>query len=201
MASISLKYKSKQGNLTAPGDVDPGAMIPIATVTISSATANATFSNIPQNYEHLQIRWSGKEESNGTSNWYGLAATFNSDSGSNYNNHYLGTYAVTGGGAQTTFADNSAQTYVNVSIIGRGNGDNITFGSGIIDILDYTNTNKYKTVRSLSGFIYNPTPNRLDFMSGMWRNTAAITSIGLSNAGNFATGTTFSLYGIKRAGA
>ena len=48
MASISLKNKSKSGNLTAPGDVDPGAMIPIATSTVSSATATVTFSSIPQ---------------------------------------------------------------------------------------------------------------------------------------------------------
>ena len=51
MASISLKYKSKSGNLTAPGDVDLGAMIPLMTAT-PSGTGTVTFSNIPQSYEH-----------------------------------------------------------------------------------------------------------------------------------------------------
>lgn len=201
MGIISLKTKDQLGSLTSPANIDLGALIPISSIIISTSTSSATFSNIPQFYEHLQIRWSGKEESNGTSNWYGLAAQFNGDAGSNYSNHYLGAYAVTGGGGQTSFADNSSQAYMNVSIISRGNGDNITFGSGIIDILDYANTNKFKVMRSISGFIYNPTPNRIDYMSGTWRSTAAINTISLSNAGNFASGTRFDLYGIKRAGA
>ena len=49
MGAISLKYKSKSGNLTAPGDVDPGAMIPIATTALTTTAANITFSNIPKN--------------------------------------------------------------------------------------------------------------------------------------------------------
>ena len=56
MASISLKNKSKSGNLTAPGDVDPGAMIPLMTTTVGTAVSAVTFSDIPQAYEHLQIR-------------------------------------------------------------------------------------------------------------------------------------------------
>ena len=58
MASISLKNKSKSGNLTAPGDVDLGAMIPIATTTLASGAASIIFTDIPTNYEHLQLRMS-----------------------------------------------------------------------------------------------------------------------------------------------
>ena len=71
------------------------------------------------------------------------------------------------------------------------------FSGGVIDILDYANTNKYKTSRGLSGYDANGS-GLLYLASGLWMNTAAITSIEITDAlGNFATNSTFALYGIK----
>ena len=54
MASISLKYKSKQGTLTAPGDVDLGAMIPLMTTTVGSGgSSTITFSSIQIGRAHV----------------------------------------------------------------------------------------------------------------------------------------------------
>lgn len=200
MGAISLKYKSKSGNLTAPGDVDPGAMVPIATVNLSSADSTfIQFSSIPTNYEHLQLRCFLKSSYTGWSSQVGIR--FNSDATSaNYNSHYL-----EGDGASAT-ASNVGNA--SVAIIGRatsnsaGAGTN-TFSGLIIDILDYANTNKYKTVRGLTGVDVN-TDGYAALYSGLWMSTAAVYDIRLS-AGNgaydFKRYSHAALYGIKRAGA
>jgi len=189
MGAISLKYKSKSGNLTAPGDVDPGAMIPLATTLLSTTATNITFSNIPKEYEHLQIRLLGVSGAT-----YSELA-FNSDFGANYSWHQVTTDATSvtaagGGSANQIFA---AQLGASTSV------PSIT----IIDIFDYSNTSKNKTVRLLnavdangSGFIY--------YRSGSWINTSAISTIRIqaqAGTGTFASGTHAALYGIKRAGA
>jgi hypothetical protein len=72
------------------------------------------------------------------------------------------------------------------------------FGGVVIDILDYKNTNKYKTVRILSGTEYNNSNGGVSFNSGLWQNTDAITTITLQPSGaNFAEYSQFALYGIK----
>lgn len=199
MASISLKYKSKQGNLTAPGDVDPGAMIPLATTTVGSGGASSvTFSSIPQEYEHLQIRFIARDNRSLSYSYFGLR--FNGDTGNNYRNHYLkGTGSVVVSGT-----DGVGARLTSDGIPGSTVSSNI-FGVGIIDILDYKSTNKNKTVRILVG---NDTNGGGDiyFNSGLWFATpAAITSITIidqSNAeGNFSQYSSFALYGIKTAGA
>ena len=189
MAITSLKYKTKLGTLTAPGDVDPGSMIPIATTVLATTAANITFSSIPNTYEHLQIRLLGVSAAT-----YSELA-FNSDFGANYSWHQLTTDATTisvGGGA-------SANQIYAAQLGGSTSVPSVT----VIDILDYSNSNKNKTVKLLnavdangSGFIY--------FRSGAWMNTNAISTIRIAaqgSTGTFASGTHAALYGIKRAGA
>jgi hypothetical protein len=72
------------------------------------------------------------------------------------------------------------------------------FAGTIIDVLDYANTNKYKTLRGLTGYNSNASTDSIDFASGNWRNTAAITSITISPiSGSWAQYSQISLYGIK----
>jgi hypothetical protein len=197
MASISLKYKSKSGNLTAPGDVDPGAMIPLATTTLATATATITFSSIPREYEHLQIRLIGRSSrSSGVSQF---KLNFNGDTGTNYSDHYL---LGSGGGSAIVGHDGASQTFIWANPIAGNTTTAGTFGVGIIDILDYSNTNKNKTVRMLGGFDENG-GGYLGLSSGLWMNTAAITSITIGDGygQNLTTYTSAALYGIKRAGA
>ena len=69
----------------------------------------------------------------------------------------------------------------------------------IIDILDYKDTNKYKTLRGLGGNDANGS-GYVSFNSGSWRSTSAITSIKLyPDTGSFNTYSHFALYGIKGA--
>jgi hypothetical protein len=190
MASISLKYKSKSGNLTAPGDVDLGAMIPIATTTLGSSQSTITFSSIPQNYEHLQIR--------GITAGSGVQSTlrFNSDSGNNYAAHSL-----LGDGSTVSAGGATSQTGINT--IGYLNNVSNVFVPFIIDILDYSNTNKNKTVRYTFGWEKNASGSYIYYASGLWMNTSAINTITISadSSGSIAQYSSYALYGIKRAGA
>lgn len=197
MASISLKNKSKSGNLTAPGDVDPGAMIPIATVTVGTAQSTITFSSIPQNYEHLQIRGISKTSYTGASQ---IGLRFNSDNTTNYNSHYLEGDGTSAAGGNIGAA--------NVAIIARttssgGGYGTSNFGALVLDVLDYANTNKYKTTRCLNGWDVTG-GGYSGFYSGLWLSTSAVNTITLYIGGgafNFAQYSSFALYGIKRAGA
>jgi hypothetical protein len=68
----------------------------------------------------------------------------------------------------------------------------------VLDILDYANTNKFKTVRSLTGVDANGS-GFVALMSGLYRSTTAITSIKLFSTygSNWTSTSTFALYGVK----
>ena len=74
-----------------------------------------------------------------------------------------------------------------------------SYGVNVIDILDYANTNKYKTLRVLTGIDVNGSGGYVQLSSGLWQSSSAITSITLTNSTNYTTATQFALYGIKGA--
>ena len=158
----------------------------ISTVTVGSGgTTNIEFTSISSSYTHLQIR---------STNIFSLAdqaigVQVNSDTSGNYSWHRL----YGSGSAASADASSSTTTMY------------LTFGAGatnreapsIIDILDYANTNKFKTFRCLSGGDNNG-GGFIGFTSGLWRSTSAITSIKLTaSGGNFNQYSSFALYGIK----
>lgn len=117
----------------------------------------------------------------------------NGDTGANYYRH-----ALYGDG---TTASASASTDGNkVLIEALVVGHSASYGFvNITDFLDYTNTNKYKVSRTLSGTDWNGS-GEVNFISGQWRSTSAITSIELSiNSATrkFSSGTKYALYGIR----
>jgi len=119
---------------------------------------------------------------------------FNSDTGSNYSQHYLG------GGGSSTYAGGVANyTYIPaISILQDGNTANV-FATSIIDILEYANTNTFKTTRTLNGYDANGSGEIL-LGSGNWRSTSAISTIVFSpSSGSFKQYSQFALYGIKGA--
>jgi hypothetical protein len=185
MAVISIKNKTKSGSLlNGNAPFIPNDYESIATVTVGSGgSSTITFSSIPSTYQHLQIRAIGI----GTGfNYAGL--NFNSDTASNYSYHQL--Y----GNGSSALADAGANSSVIYTLQG---GTSATFPAiGVIDILDYANTNKNKTVRSLSGYDQNGA-GEVYFRSGDWRSTSAVTSIQITGSTSFAQYTQFALYGIK----
>jgi hypothetical protein len=161
----------------------------IATVTVGGGGAtDITFSSIPSTYTHLQIRATMLN----ASNLYSIKLRFNGDTATNYSAHQL---AATG-----AIVIAGAETSVDIGLIGIGAVSTSLYTSAMItDILDYANTNKYKTVRSISGADGNGS-GQIKFASVNWRSTAAVTSIYINADGStFNQYTQFALYGIKGA--
>lgn len=165
----------------------------IQTVTVGSGGASyAEFTSISGTYKHLQIRAIARD-TDGATGQGAFWIQCNSDTGFNYSWH-----RVYGDGSTATAGSVSSTTAILAGINSRsGNASNI-FAATTVDILDYSNTNKYKTVRGLSS---NET-NSLGYSglhSGLWMNTAAITSIKIfsSSPANWAQYSHFALYGVK----
>jgi hypothetical protein len=169
--------------------VSPTSYESIATVTVGSGgSSSISFTSIPSTYKHLQIRAIGRSTTTVADSTY----RFNSDSGSNYAFHLL----VGNGTAAQAFSSTS-QTFLKASPYIDTNSN--TFGAGVTDILDYADTNKYKTVRTLTGMENNNAGNaQIQFFSGLWQSTTAITSITITpSSSNYAEYSSFALYGIK----
>ena len=177
-----------------PGNIVTSSYESIATQTVGAGgVSSVTFSSIPSTYKHLQVRCINRDS---TTIYYSndLYMNFNGDTGSNYSFHRL--YG-TGSVAQV---DNGAtQTYMLIGQQATAKNASGYFGGNVIDILEYANTNIYKTSRGLGGVDLNGnTDGRMMFQSGNWRNTAAITSITFRAAtGNLEQYSSFALYGVK----
>jgi hypothetical protein len=164
----------------------------IATTTLSSNATTITFSSIPSTYSHLQIRGIARtDRSDG--NQDALKIRYNSDTGNNYTIHYLFANGVSVGSGGTAPSSGNFADGITNSVSAAN-----CFGSFVIDILDYANTNKYKTNKAFSGREDN-TAGATWLESGLWMNTNAISSITIiPNTGpNFVQYSEFSLYGIK----
>lgn len=170
----------------------------IQTVTVGSGgSSSIDFTSIPSTYSHLQIRMISRNTGAGIAGTLDNWLTFNSDSGSNYAYHGL-----QGNGAAAAAFGAGTQTRVRMPNQSPGASSTAsTFGAAVIDILDYTSTNKNKTVRVLYGANDNTTNTeyRAFLLSGLWYATpAAVTSITiLPETATFAQYSSFALYGIK----
>ena len=166
---------------------DAGDFESIATYPVGSGgEATITFSSIPATFAHLQIRAILKQSIGS-----GAFARFNSDTGSNYARHRL-----QGNGSTASAAGDASQDKVLINT-SQGFSD---FGTIVMDILDYANTNKVKTVRHLFGIDLNGS-GAVGVESNLWRDTSAITQIQFisPNGGNYAEYSHFALYGIRSA--
>jgi hypothetical protein len=162
----------------------------IATANGTGSSAVITFSSIPATYTHLQIRNIGRSTSTGTT----ISIRANGDTASNYAFHY-----IYGDGATTGAAGFATQTSMQIAYTTSSSSLADSYGVNVIDILDYANTNKYKTLRVLSGVDVNGSGGYVQLSSGLWQSSSAITSITLTNSTNYTTATQFALYGIKGA--
>jgi len=198
LSASSIRGRTNYGSMLAGNEgYIPTDYQSIQTARVLSGTQSTiSFTSIPSNFQHLQIR--GFAQCNrATFGTDDLNIRFNGDTGSNYAYHRL-----FGNGATPEAGAAASQTFMQV-LSGSGTGNGNTFGVSIIDILDYANTNKNKTMRTLSGDDLNGTvagfPGYVVLSSGLWQSTSAVTSISIiiNTGASFTAGTHFALYGIR----
>lgn len=163
----------------------------IATYTVTgSATASWSLGSIPSTYKHLQIRGYFKTDA---ATW--IPFRVNNDGNTGRATHYLlgtGSAASAGAGLGGTGEGNYA-------IIANAS----QWGSVIIDILDYANTNKLKTTRALTGVDNNGSGGIvLGSILHVTNGNTAVSTVGMDitqygSGAKFEVGSTFALYGIK----
>ena len=169
--------------------VTPTAFDSIQTYTLGSSQSSITFSSIPSTYKHLQLRITC--QASGT---FGgtTGLSMNGNTTSNYTYHVL-----VGNGSSVTSVGYTLNTAIPV---GNGIQQSGVNGVAIVDILDYTSTNKYKTVRSLSGVDNNSTGGVVTLQSGALftgDGLSAVSSITLTpQSASFIANSSFALYGI-----
>ena len=180
-----LKYDSM---LAGNAPFDPAATWLIQRVNGTGSSSTITFSNIPQTYQHLQIRMIGRTTDSSNNTTF-LTVQFNSTAMTNG-------HVLRGDGTSVNaFAGN-----VPLYMPGASAASNI-MGVGIIDIHDYASTTRNKTARYFGGWDGNnalTTSERLQLASSFLDNTNAITSLSIiTNAGSWTASSTFALYGFK----
>jgi hypothetical protein len=157
----------------------------IATNTLGAAAATVTFSSIPGTYTDLVLVMA---TTGTTSSGRDIVIQFNGDTASNYS-----FTALYGDGSAAGSTRGSSATSANLDYYGYM--DN-SLSNRIISIQNYSNTTTYKTFIGRA----NNAATGTDAVVGLWRSTSAITSLLVKPAsiGNeFASGSTFTLYGIK----
>lgn len=162
----------------------PETYEPIATTTLGSNTSSVTFSSIPQTYTDLVLITNTL--ATGTGNDGRLQ--FNGDTSAIYSSTQL--FA---NGVSPTSNSNTNQTSLRLL-----NDYHSTLRSiGIVNIMNYTNSSKWKTCISRFGTSDYSTGTFV----GTWRSNSAITSVTVLVTGgdSFVSGSVFSLYGIKAA--
>jgi len=156
---------------------------PLATVTLSSAVTQVSFSSISGSYTDLVFAiaplGAGEE----------LVAQFNGDLASNYSETILWGNGTTAGAVRDA---NQVYALLNYYAV-----PGTTQGTQIWNVMNYANTTTYKTIFGRA----SRTDNGTEATVALWRSTAAITSVIFrqKNGGSFSTGATFSLYGIAAA--
>lgn len=152
------------------------AMVALATTTLGSAASSVTFGSIPATYRDLRL----------VVNAYGPGGDnsyfrINADSGANYS-----WVSMRGDGSTTASNATSSATEIYITTLGTA------MTTGIAEIIDYSVTDKHKTVLTRG----NDTTAWIQARASRWANTAAVTSIAVTCGGTYSTGSTFSLYGI-----
>jgi hypothetical protein len=166
---------------------------PIASITLVSATSSVTFSGIPQTYTDLVLVIHGRSSWT-TDGYEAINLRFNGDSASNYSLTYL---AASGASASSGRSSNSSALEFgrfNPSTSGNTN-PSVAFAH----IASYANSNVNKTVLGAAAASAEALP--VSRYVGMWRSTAAITSVLVRPAQGaaFAAGSTADLYGLRGA--
>jgi len=166
----------------------------IASNTLSSSAASVTFSAIPNTFTDLVLKTSTRTDLSGGTD-VNLYITFNSDTATNYSITLL---QGTGSAANSNRYTNA--TRLDTALMSQGTGYTAsTFANCEMYIPSYILAQN-KPISDFSVTENNATAARMYLNAGLWRNTAAISSIQIAPvAGNLISGSSFFLYGVKNS--
>lgn len=196
----SAAYGAGFGKVLGSAFEPVGAFDAISTVVVPSGNlSSVTFAGIPQTgYSHLQLRLFTQTNRTiyGRS---GFNITFNSDTGNNYSYHYILAFEE---GSSATASNSVSQPQIRLD--GAGTSVSDSWGILVIDIFDYSNATKNKTIKALTGLSLNALTSgaggEAGIQSGAWYNTSPINSIGIAPGSGESSILQYShlaLYGVK----
>lgn len=152
----------------------------LATVKLTAATSSIIFDSVPFGFGDLIIVVQGTTSVSGNGRM-----RLNSDSGNNYSYVYMG-------GNGTTASSNTA-TLDNYARVSRDADTGASPLQMNINIMDYSATNKHKTILSRANNVVSGTEG----LVSRWQSTAVVTTIEIfASAGTWDIGTTAILYGV-----
>ena len=174
----------------------PATYEPIATTTLGSNASSVSFTSISGSYTDLILVCFYRDTR--AQKYSYPYVRFNSDSGSNYS-----VTSIYGSGSAAFSSRASNQTGLN---IGEGAGASSPaneYSPIILNIINYSNATTNKTTLNRTNNVSGDGGLNVGAQVGLWRSTSAITRIDIYPDGgggtNIASGSTFTLYGIKAA--
>jgi hypothetical protein len=164
----------------------------IKTTYLEADVVTVTMSGIPGTYEHLQLRISARSTRTSSTGWVRLGPNGDTSTG-NKSHHRMQGF---GNGGSSGVTDASTSSLIFYHMPSDYDADAVTYGSMVIDILDYANTNKYTTFQQVSGWAGQGADYAV-FGSGLWAATTTMTSITLDSTDAWTRGSEFTLYGLN----
>lgn len=158
-------------------------------ITANGSVSQVTFTSIPTTYTHLMVVVNGNA-SYGSPDRTTLALRVGNgslDTSSIYS--HTGVY---GNGSTSSSSRGSNLSYIFTGVISEKNG------TTLINLQYYSNTTTFKTILTRGNSLGSTASQDVGVNSGLWRSTSAINTIQIyvADGTNFASGSTFSLYGI-----
>ena len=183
MPNLGIMASQISGHLVPPYDGPYGAYDALASVTLSASASSISFAGIPSDYKHLQVRCMY----NTVTNPDNIGMTLNGSVTSSRQ------HSLSGNGTAASASSTTDNWFTHQA----GASSTIMYGM-VIDLLDYSNTNKNKTLRVLGGGDFNGS-GILFFSSVLYATTSAISSFTLQGNGGqlFTQYSSFALYGVR----
>lgn len=162
----------------------------LANITLGSSASSVTFSSISQAYRDLVLIVFSRDTNASVVTTQFLRVN-NVSSGNLYSSVLM---QGTSGGANST--SSSSQNEWGIGFSAGANASSGIFAQNTYHFLDYSATDKHKTVLSRNDAA-DATNGGARAAALRYAGTAAITTINVLPATSFAAGSTFALYGVK----
>lgn len=191
---ISVSWPPVFARGPAPSS-NTGGLVQIAQTILAAPAASVTFSSIPGTYSGLRVLANGRLSDAALQN--AVAVQFNGDTGANYDIEFIralgnATLSFGSAGQTSAFVGSFPANTASANAAGQFSADFVSYAATTFYKLYVSNNGAFDTVGTTTTYYSLQA-------AGMWRNTAAITSMTFIDqaGGNFATGTSFTLYGYK----